>query len=155
MSTSSFVPGRAPLKTAAPSSARNAALVTAALHGFARVPGGLRCAPHRLPFHPQASSSGERPAGERFGFLKTQATCALAEGKRAPKGDAEMPRYKSDPHWISVRFKGNACVRCKRLINPGERAFYYPEGRSLYCDGEECGRAASREFNACALDDEN
>ncbi len=66
-----------------------------------------------------------------------------------------MLRYKSDPHWINVRFKGNACVRCKRLINPGERAFYYPNGHALYCDSEECGKAAGRELNAHALDEDN
>ncbi len=35
------------------------------------------------------------------------------------------------------------------------RGFYYPEDRSLYCEGEECGKAASREFSARAFDEEN
>jgi hypothetical protein len=66
-----------------------------------------------------------------------------------------MRRYKCDPRWITIRFKGNACVCCKRLIHPGKRAFYYPEDRSLYCDGEGCGKAASREFSARAFDEDN
>ncbi len=65
-----------------------------------------------------------------------------------------MRRYKCDPRWITVRFEAK-CVRCKRSIHPGERAFYYPEDRSLYCEVEACGRAASREFPAIAFDEEN
>lgn len=66
-----------------------------------------------------------------------------------------MRHYKCDPRWITVRFKGSTCARCKRHIHPGERAFFYPEGRSLYCDGDDCGKAASREFSASAFDEEN
>lgn len=65
-----------------------------------------------------------------------------------------MRRYKCDPRWITVRFKGNACAGCNRPIHPGERAFYYPEDRSLYCEAEDCGKTASREFAARAFDDE-
>ncbi len=66
-----------------------------------------------------------------------------------------MLRYKCDPHWITVKFKGNTCVRCKRPINTGERAFYCPENRSLYCDGQDCGKVASRECAARAFDEEH
>lgn len=65
-----------------------------------------------------------------------------------------MPKYRADPYWIRVRFKGSACVRCKRLIRPGGRAFYYPQGHALYCRSEDCGKEASRGFNAGALDEE-
>ena len=66
-----------------------------------------------------------------------------------------MSRYKYNPRWIIVRFKGRTCVRCKSPIHPGERAFFYPEDRSLYCRGNDCGKAASREFSARAFDEEN
>ncbi len=66
-----------------------------------------------------------------------------------------MAKYKGDPRWISVRFKGSACARCKRPIQPGERAFHYPQDRSLYCDGGDCGAAASREFAVQAFDEEH
>jgi hypothetical protein len=65
-----------------------------------------------------------------------------------------MARYKCDPRWINVKFDGE-CARCERPVRCGERAFYYPEDRSLYCGGEECGKAASREFDARAFDEEN
>jgi hypothetical protein len=70
------------------------------------------------------------------------------------KGANAMRRYKCDPRWITVRFEGE-CVRCKRPIHAGERAFHYPKDRSLYCGAEECGKAASREFSARAFDEEN
>jgi hypothetical protein len=54
-----------------------------------------------------------------------------------------------------VKFKGNSCMRCKRPTHPGERAFFYPEDRSLYCDGEDCGQAANRELSARAFDEDN
>ena len=66
-----------------------------------------------------------------------------------------MTRYKCDPRWITFKFKGSACLRCKRPIHPGERAFYYPEERSLCCDGERYGKAASRGFAALASDEDN
>jgi hypothetical protein len=28
-----------------------------------------------------------------------------------------MAKYKCDPRWITVRFKGSACARCKRPIH--------------------------------------
>jgi hypothetical protein len=37
-----------------------------------------------------------------------------------------MSRYKCDPRWIRVRFKGNGCVRCKRPISLGACAFFTP-----------------------------
>ena len=49
----------------------------------------------------------------------------------------------------------NTCLRCKRSIHPGERAFNYPEDRSLYCEAEDCGKAANREFSARAFDEED
>jgi len=67
---------------------------------------------------------------------------------------AAMRRYKCDPRWITVRFEGN-CLRCKRAIHPGERTFYYPEDRSLCCEADDCGKAASREFSARAFDEQN
>jgi len=66
-----------------------------------------------------------------------------------------MSRYKCDPRWIRVRFNGNACVRCKRPISLGAHAFFYPEERSLYCEGKDCSQAASRECSARAFDEDN
>lgn len=66
-----------------------------------------------------------------------------------------MRHYKCDPRWLTVRFKGSTCAGCKRPIHPGERAFFYPEDRSLYCDGDDCGQSASREFSPRAFDEKN
>lgn len=57
-----------------------------------------------------------------------------------------MRGYKSDPHWIVVKFKRAVSVHCKRAIHPGERASYYPEYRSVYCEADECRNAASASF---------
>ena len=84
---------------------------------------------------------------------KQTASWPLASGRGRER--CEMARYKSDPRWITVKFKGDRCARFGRLINPGERGFYYPEDRSLYCESEACGKAASREFGARACDEEN
>jgi len=97
---------------------------------------------------------GEKGGGERWRWVskpKPYAPWPLASGRQRR---AAMRRYKCDPRSITVRFEGN-CLRCKRAIHPGERAFYYPEDRSLYREAEECGKAASREFSAGVLDEEH
>ena len=66
-----------------------------------------------------------------------------------------MAKYKCDPRWITVRFKGSACADCKRPIQRGQRVFHYPQDRSLYCDGADCGEAASREFAARVFDEDH
>jgi hypothetical protein len=85
--------------------------------------------------------------------FRPEAIRALAKGKRAPKGEMEMAKYKNDPRWINVKFDGT-CTRCKSVIRRGERVFYYPQDRSLYCERENCGQAASRDFNAQVFDEE-
>ena len=65
-----------------------------------------------------------------------------------------MAKYKSDPRWISVNFDGS-CARCKSTIRRGERVFYYPQNRSLYCERENCGLAASHDFTARVFDEEH
>jgi hypothetical protein len=63
-----------------------------------------------------------------------------------------MAKYKSDPRWITVKFD-SGCARCKSAIRRGGRAFYYPQDRSLYCERDNCGQAASRDFTAHAFDE--
>jgi hypothetical protein len=64
-----------------------------------------------------------------------------------------MAKYKSDPRWLSVKFDGS-CARCNSVILRGERAFYYPQDRSLYCERENCGQAVSRDLGARVFDEE-
>lgn len=59
------------------------------------------------------------------------------------------PSYRGDPRWITVRYPAN-CYKCGRDIKKGDRAFYYPKGKNLYCDGAACGQAADRDFQDMA-----
>ncbi len=62
-------------------------------------------------------------------------------------------RFKWDPRWITVRFPAT-CARpgCDVPITPGERAFHYPEDRTLYGLDAATGEEAAREFAAHRLD---
>ena len=47
-------------------------------------------------------------------------------------------RFKADPNWITVRYPARCAEpNCQTEINSGERAFYYPNDKSLY--GTRCG----------------
>ena len=65
-----------------------------------------------------------------------------------------MSRYKCDPRWITIKFEGNAAFVAGVPIHPGPRLLL-PEDRSLYCEAEDCGKAASREFSARAFEEDN
>jgi hypothetical protein len=63
--------------------------------------------------------------------------------------------YSGDPHWITARYPGVCAARdCTQAIARGDRAFYYPNGRALYA--APCGHADtnSRDFEACAFDED-
>jgi hypothetical protein len=62
-----------------------------------------------------------------------------------------MRRYAGDPYWTAARY-ASACTQCKRIVRRGERIFYYPKGRSVYC--EQCGEGAAADFRAAAADEE-
>ena len=64
-----------------------------------------------------------------------------------------MPRYRSDPRWITTRFP-STCHACSTVLPKGTRAYYFPKGRRIY--GEKCCDAAARsaaDFEAAAFDD--
>lgn len=61
-------------------------------------------------------------------------------------------RVARDPAWIYVRYAG-LCARCGEPIPQGQRAFYYPNGKKLYCYRDACGPACERDFAACAHDE--
>jgi hypothetical protein len=64
-------------------------------------------------------------------------------------------RFKCDPKWITVRYPARCAEpNCQTEINSGERAFYYPEERSLY--GSRCGHAeeAARDFAGHRIDED-
>ena len=63
-----------------------------------------------------------------------------------------MPRYKDDPRWIETRYPCT-CANCGKQIKKRDPAFYYPRTRALYCEADECGGQASRDFHAAAMDE--
>ncbi len=65
-----------------------------------------------------------------------------------------MKRYSLDPRWTFARFDSR-CHRCNGHIKKGDRIFYYPNGRTVYCDGIGCGEKCSQEFNEAAQDEDN
>lgn len=64
-------------------------------------------------------------------------------------------RYSNDPRWITVKYQVQfGCSRCHEPIARGARAFFYPIGKQLLCDSENCGKQAARDFEAARSDEE-
>ena len=59
-----------------------------------------------------------------------------------------MTYYRGDPHWITTRYPGT-CRGCGKAIPKGASAFYYPKGKSLYCE-DSCGQHESATFEEAA-----
>ena len=56
-----------------------------------------------------------------------------------------MKTTSKDPYWLTLRYRGH-CRRCNAEIKPGEKAFYFPLAKIMYCDFPKCGQAESRAF---------
>lgn len=61
-------------------------------------------------------------------------------------------KYKNDPRWITAKFNCK-CERCGKEIKKGDECFYYPIGRSVYCENSDCGQQESRQFESAAFDE--
>ena len=63
-----------------------------------------------------------------------------------------MTGYARDPYWLTAKFT-SSCKGCNATVNRGDRAFYYPNTRSIY--GDQCGCAAtqSADFDSHAFDE--
>ncbi len=125
----------------------NAALGHAGIAGLRRrsLVAALRAASSPFPPSPFRICVRRAAGKDGAGFPSRSHKRPAARAEAGVERSHAMRRCKCDPRWITVRFEGN-CVRCKRPIHPGKRAFYYPEDRSLYCEADDCGKAASREF---------
>ncbi len=62
-----------------------------------------------------------------------------------------MKRYKGDPRRITARFN-SSCVNCDAEIRKSESAYYWPQGRLIYC--VVCGEPEFRQFESIAADEE-
>ena len=65
-----------------------------------------------------------------------------------------MRRRSESPYWLTARYDGE-CSHCHRKVKKGERIFYFPNGRSVFCDAEDCGERESRAFEAAKFDEQN
>ena len=61
--------------------------------------------------------------------------------------------YSRDPRWIRAKYPA-VCASCKGGISAGQNAYYYPNGRKLYCDDDSCGGKCHRDFEARSFDEE-
>lgn len=64
-------------------------------------------------------------------------------------------RGGGDPGWITVKFvtPQTICGGCKKKLVKGERVFYYPNSRTMFCMKDECGIKESNSFNAARFDE--
>lgn len=53
-------------------------------------------------------------------------------------------RYKGDPYWRTFSYPVR-CSSCGIVIPRGERCFYYPNGKQVFCKNG-CGQNAERDF---------
>jgi len=66
-----------------------------------------------------------------------------------------MQRRNRDmtPRWLTVRFHG-VCANerhCHGVVRKGERAFYYPNGKRIYCPS--CSETMALDYEARMFDE--
>jgi hypothetical protein len=61
--------------------------------------------------------------------------------------------YRGDPYWTTARFT-SPCSHpsCQEQVTKGQRAFYYPRTKSIYCPKHSL--TASADFNAARADED-
>ena len=60
--------------------------------------------------------------------------------------------YSGDPYWLTAKFS-SSCSRCKTEIKKGDKIFYFPRTKDVFCAAGSCGDAESRSFEAAAQDE--
>lgn len=60
-------------------------------------------------------------------------------------------RYRSDPERLVARFAG-ICAACGKTVKRHDNAYYWPNGKKLYC--EKCGEPRYQEFLSMAADED-
>lgn len=61
-----------------------------------------------------------------------------------------MKAYKNDPFWMTARYESKC--NCGATIRAGSTIFYYPRTKTALCP--LCGDVASKDFEACAADED-
>jgi len=59
--------------------------------------------------------------------------------------------YGGDPFWMTSKYSGK-CRKCSSPINKGDNIFYYPKGKTVYC--EKCGQGESAKFDSMVEDED-
>jgi hypothetical protein len=59
-------------------------------------------------------------------------------------------RVTRDPYWLAARFRGT-CDKCGGNVQAGDRIWYYPTARRVYC--RECGLPEAAVFYATRFDE--
>lgn len=60
--------------------------------------------------------------------------------------------YSGDPFWMTSKYSGK-CRKCSNPINKGDNIFYYPKGKTVYC--EKCGQGESAKFDSMVEDEDH
>ena len=60
--------------------------------------------------------------------------------------------FPRDPYWLDARFPGQ-CSKCAAPIKSGTPIFYYPNSKTVFCDGEDCGKHEARQVEAALFDE--
>ena len=60
----------------------------------------------------------------------------------------------NDPKWITAKFPSK-CTCCDRNIQTGEKAFWFPVGKYVFCDLDPCGVKQHKTFTAAVQDEDN
>jgi len=85
-----------------------------------------------------------------IGDYEAQVVQKLSEAGKVEQSNSYY--YSGDPYWLRAKFS-SCCSRCKKEINRGDRIFYYPRTKDVFCSGGSCGGAESRSFEAAAQDE--
>jgi hypothetical protein len=59
---------------------------------------------------------------------------------------------RGDPYWMKAKF-ASTCPRCQAPIKKGEDIFYYPNGKSVLCAADGCGKQGQRDLDSAKFDE--
>lgn len=148
---------RAALKSAAPSPIRETLLLSrrtcTASHALV---GGEALLRIESLFAVALPSLVEKGGGERWRWVLQPKPCApcrkSGSGRQKEQCDASLQKGSALDH---RQVQGQDVRALQKSDSSGRAGVLYPEDRSLYCGGDACGKAASREFSASSFDEEN